>query len=221
MSKLLEYIERYKKLHDGSDPYYQYDEDKDEWYLKPPSEDRNKRHEMFSGVQFIRKFPKHFKRFIGKKGSSITLLDYGCGLGQWTWRGYGDYPRGFLGHFGESIQSIWLYDPAVKQFSKKPPTDYRFDVVSCADVMEHVPEEHVDEVIAEIAMYCKDDGCLMFAISGNIAYKQFSDGENVHCTVKPIEWWEEKIKSTGREYVIIHSDNSREVSQETVIGNVK
>lgn len=219
MSKLQEYIERYKQLHDGSAAYKQYDDRKKEWKEVPADKDRHKRIEMFSGAQFSKKFPKHLKQFVEEKGkSSFTILDYGCGLGQWTWRGFGDMPNGVLGSMGSKVQSIWLYDPAVEPFSQKPPIDYRFDVVTCADVMEHVPEEHVDEVLTEIAMYCKPEGRMIFAISGNPAYKQFEDGENVHCTVKPIEWWQQKIESYGKEYVLIHSDNKREVSPMTIRG---
>lgn len=222
MGKLQEYIQKYKRLHDGTDPYYQYDSETKEWNLKPSDSERSKRHEMFSGAQFIRKFPPHLKDYIEQKQKkSISILDYGCGLAQWTWRNYGEYSRGVLGHMGDQIQSIWLYDPAVEPFSEKPPIDYRFDVVTCADVMEHVPEEHVDEVLADMAMYCKSDGRMILAISGNEAFKKFSDGENVHCTVKPIDWWEEKIAAHNREYVIIHADNRRQPIQQIAKGNIK
>jgi SAM-dependent methyltransferase len=217
MNKLQEYIERYKGLHDGSDAYYHYDDKKKEWDLKKADPHRQERKEMFSGVHFIRKFPPHIKKYIEQKNKkSVSILDYGSGLGQWTWRNYGEYPRGLLGAMGRNIQSIWLYDPAVEGYDQKPPVDYRFDLVTCADVMEHIPEEFVEQVVNEMAMYCKEDGRLIFAISGNPAYKQFEDGENVHCTVKPIEWWEEIIRATGREYVIIHADSKRDPIAKTV-----
>jgi SAM-dependent methyltransferase len=217
MSKLEEYIERYKGLHDGSDPYYQYDDQTKEWGLKEADPERHTRQEMFSGIQFIRKFPPHIQRYIEQKNKkAVSILDYGSGLGQWTWRSYGDMPRGVLGSMGKHIQSIWFYDPAVEGYDQKPPAEYRFDLVTCADVMEHIPEEFVEQVVNEMAMYCKDDGRLIFAISGNLSYKQFDDGENVHCTVKPIEWWEEIIRATGKEYVIIHADNRRVPIAKTV-----
>ena len=196
MSRLDEYIKRYEGLHTGTDPYYQKDT------LVPAGD---KTIEMFSGVQFSAKFPKYLRDRALNQKKALTILDYGCGLGHAPWRQTKELPNGVWGALRDKIQCIYLYDPAVPHFSK-PPMGWKFDVVACADVMEHVPEEHVDEVLANIASFCKPDGVLMFSISGNKAFKSFEDGENLHCTIQDSEWWATKVKNIcNRDFVIIHN----------------
>jgi hypothetical protein len=67
----------------------------------------------------------------------------------------------------------------------------KFDWVYCCDVLEHIPTEHVDEVLDNLA-----------AMTGYGAFMQiamFHDGfgqmidDTLHLTVQPAEWWMEKI----------------------------
>jgi len=52
--------------------------------------------------------------------------------------------------------------------------------------MEHVPEEEVEEVLADIASYAPN---AVFAIALRPAAATLPNGDNAHCTVKPIQWW--------------------------------
>lgn len=211
MSRLFEYIKRYEGIHTGKDGFLLPNSDK----VLRQSDTK----ELFSGVQFLRKFPSHLKRICEEKGRAITLLDYGCGKGYMPWRPYEQYKNGIWGHLPSQIQSIYLYDPCYPPFSARPPLGWQFDVVGCADVMEHVPEEDVETVLADIASFCKEDGVIMFSISGNKAFKSFEDGENLHCTVHPIDWWKNKIEAiTKRSYVLIHSEETRVPPVNTIIG---
>ncbi len=197
MSRLDEYIKRYEGLHTGKDAYYQKDT------LVPAGD---KTIELFSGLQFSEKLVKYIRERALQKKSALTVLDYGCGKGYAPWLPTKELPKGVWGSLRDKIQCFYLYDPAVPHFSNPPPVGWKFDVVACADVMEHVPEEHVDEVLANIASYCAEDGYLLFSISGNKAFKSFEDGENLHCTVHDSEWWKTKIKNIcNRDFLISHN----------------
>lgn len=211
MSRLEEYIKRYQGLHTGTDDFRA----STTGALIKVGETK----ELFSGIQFLRKFPKHMKRIAEEKGRAVTLLDYGCGKGNMPWRPHESYKNGLWGYMPDQIQSIYLYDPCYPPFSTKPPQGWQFDVVGCADVMEHIPEEDVDTVLADLASFCKPDGVILFSISGNIAFKAFEDGENLHCTIRSLDWWKERIEAKcKRSYVLIHTDDSRDPVIDTLIG---
>ncbi len=103
------------------------------------------------------------------------ILDYGCGRGQ-------------LWHlFATPGVEIVRYDPAVPEISKKP--EGTFDLVINTDVMEHIPEKDVDEVLADIRQYSPN---VYFGINMGVA-ERFPDGTTQHCTIKPAAWWQERI----------------------------
>lgn len=211
MSRLDEYIKRYEGLHTGKDKF--------KYPATGKVVDANNGQELFSGIQFLRRFPEHIKKIAKEKGRSITLLDYGCGKGYMPWAPHKQYPNGLWGFLPDQIRCIFLYDPCYPPFSEKPPVGWKFDVIGCADVMEHVPEEDVDTVLKDIASYCAEDGTIIFSISGNKAMKAFMDGENLHCTIKDMDWWKEKIeRNCKRNYIMIHNDESRDPQINTLIG---
>ena len=159
MSRLDEYIKRYEGLHTGKDKF--------KYPATGKVVDANNGQELFSGIQFLRRFPEHIKRITKEKGRALTLLDYGCGKGHMPWVPYKQYPHGLWGFLPNEIQSIYLYDPCYPVFATPPPQGWTFDLIGCADVMEHVPEEDVDTVLKNIASFCKEDGTILFSISGN------------------------------------------------------
>lgn len=214
MSRLDEYIKRYEGLHTGTSDFTMAETG------KRVKIDGKK--ELFSGIQFLRRFPKHLKKLADQKGRALTLLDYGCGKGHMPWVPFNDYKNGLWGYMPDQIQSIYLFDPCYPPFSTKPPEGWQFDVVSCADVMEHIPEEDVDTVLKDIVSFCKPDGTLMFSISGNAAMKAFTDGENLHCTIQSMDWWKEKIETVcKRSYVLVHIQDDRDPQVDTLIGKRK
>src|SRR5690606_13000880 len=75
----------------------------------------------------------------------------------------------------------------------------------CVDVMEHIPEERVDDALACIASACRD---AYFAISCAPADMGELIGETLHVTVKPQAWWEEKLAAhfarVAAEYTASH-----------------
>lgn len=112
-----------------------------------------------------------------------TVLDYGSGKGQSWERHLG------LKKFRETLPVI-LYDPGVPELSEKPKE--KFDAVLCFDVVEHVPEDELDELIHEIFGYAERVVIATFCQRGS-RKKLPSTGEDVHITQRPRLYWEERF----------------------------
>lgn len=116
-----------------------------------------------------------------------TMLDYGCGRGNLT--------TYFEKEYGAKTAK---YDPAIPEFSQSPVG--KFDLVTNTDVLEHIPENELDDLISKIASHGPN---AFFAIHLAPAKEILSNGENAHCTLKPPEWWEDKIKKHyGKAYLV-------------------
>lgn len=100
-----------------------------------------------------------------------TVLDYGCGKAKY-------HPEGWN-----------KYDPGVKEFDVLP--DGKFDAVICTDVLEHVPEEELDETLNTI--FSKANKFVYLSISTKPARKTLPNGENAHCTIHDPTWWTKRF----------------------------
>jgi hypothetical protein len=121
-----------------------------------------------------------------------TVLDYGCGKGtQYTERKM---------HEVWNIDMPTLYDPAVPQFEKLPKQI--FDGIYSTDVMEHIPEEVIPSVFNWIFTHATK--FVFLGISTRPAIAVLPNGENAHCTVKPIEWWEDMINEYNSNHIYTH-----------------
>lgn len=135
------------------------------------------------------------------KTSGLTtqprLLDYGSG------KGYQYLSRRIHEEWGGSLP--YCYDPGVFHFSKRPKG--RFDGIICTDVMEHLEEQDVLDVLADLRAYATKPAFLYMTICCRKAWKKFDDGSNLHKTIKPPEWWEPLIKHAfkGSEVVVRRS----------------
>ena len=116
-----------------------------------------------------------------------TLLDYGSGKGQ-------QY-RVRKQHEKFAFPEPRCYDPGVPGLDEKPAGP--FDGVLCLDVMEHVPEAHVDEVLGEIFGLARK--FVYLVIFTDKARKHLPDGRNCHLTQKPAAWWDDRIARHARE----------------------
>ena len=124
---------------------------------------------------------------------SESLLDYGAGQAN-TARELGK-------RAGLDRLNVDVYDPAVVGRDKLPSGG--FDTVICTDVLEHVPEEELNQVLTDIWGYAKREA--IFVIALRLAGEILPNGENAHCTVHPKEWWYEKLRSVFTEVVDIPS----------------
>ena len=128
---------------------------------------------------------------IIKHTNISTVIDYGCGKAR-AWKEY-------------NLQRLWnlrdvqLYDPGVEQYALKPYTPR--DLVICTDVLEHVPEHLVDEVLGDISKLATK--AIFFNVSTRLASKTLVDGTNAHATVKPAAWWQKKFDAMDK-LVFVH-----------------
>ena len=121
-----------------------------------------------------------------------TVMDYGCGKAtQYTQRKL---------HERWGIGMPTLYDPAVPQFEKLP--EQVFDGIYSTDVMEHIPEEVIPEVFDWIFSHATK--FVFLGICTRLAVAILPNGENAHCTVKPIEWWADMINKHNPNNIYTH-----------------
>lgn len=103
---------------------------------------------------------------LAKHGLNVTLLDF-C------------YEAIDIKHLPIVIANLW-------ELPVWPTYDWLYSV----DVLEHIPEEKVDDVLAGFAKIMRSGGYLQIALfndSGNF-------GDKLHMTVKPLEWWIEAVR---------------------------
>lgn len=102
-----------------------------------------------------------------------TILDYGCGKAK----------------YHPSHWNATKYDPGVSEFSEKPTS--RHDLIICTDVLEHVEEEYIDEVLQEI--FQNANKFVYFCIGVHPAEEILPDGRNAHVLLKTVAWWKERL----------------------------
>jgi hypothetical protein len=112
---------------------------------------------------------------------SKTLLDFGCGKG---------YQYTKMNLHKEYFNNIMpsLYDPGTK-YSDFP--EGMFDGVICTDVLEHIEEEDLDEVLGQI--FSKANKFVYLGVCTIPALAILPDGRNAHVTIKPFQWWLDKV----------------------------
>lgn len=129
-------------------------------------------------------------RQIGAK----SVLDYGCGKQE-------------LAKAVSHLIQITGYDPAIPGLDEAVSAD----LVVCADVMEHVEPEFIDNVLSHI-----------FALSGLAAYfvistvpgaRRLPDGTLAHRSVHDGGWWESKLSAFGTVKLLgaVHHSNPEAV----------
>lgn len=130
-----------------------------------------------------------------------NLLDYGSGKGrQYSKRQQHDLWGGLL---------PTCYDVAVPKFAERPKG--KFDGIICSDMMEHIAPEDVDEVLADIFRFSARrrspaKSFVYFHISCVPSVKKvLGDGRNVHLTVEPPAFWDEKLAGFQRYGLVIEA----------------
>ena len=125
---------------------------------------------------------------IIKINNCNSLIDFGCGKG-FLYKNkikIGDIEFKDLSEFWE-VQNIYLYDPAVDEYSIYPKNKY--DGVICTDVIEHIPESDVINFIDNLFKLANK---FVFVVIATIpASKHFENGNNIHLCIKNQSVWED------------------------------
>lgn len=147
---------------------------------------RDEYRERSPGLRFL---PDALKRLKMPEGS--TVVDLGCGTGRVSAElesmGYRvtavDIAQNACTEFGGPFVEACLWDiPA-----EFPIFDFGF----CADVLEHIPTERVDDCLAEISCHVRK---VYFQIANFECHMGDHIGEHLHLTVKPLAWWRERLE---------------------------
>jgi len=120
-------------------------------------------------------FPKEFE----------SAIDIGCGLGRLigVWRSSGIDAEGV-----DLVPDVCLEDPALRPYVHQSTLwDFHpgkvYDVGICADVMEHLPEQHIHDALRAMSGYCRR---VIFKIANYPSHKL---GDELHLTQRDAVWW--------------------------------
>ena len=123
-------------------------------------------------------------------------LDYGCGAGFVVeLLGSHHFKKASVGaDVSEAMcaaANLRLGGDYVKQIEtgRAPFEDGSFDLVTCFDVLEHVDAEDVPKLRDDIFRLLRPGGVFFCNISLRLAGSVDINGDNLHRTVKPADWW--------------------------------
>jgi ubiquinone/menaquinone biosynthesis C-methylase UbiE len=120
-----------------------------------------------------------------------TLLDVGCGRGEVLAMARDEL---FMVRGCDVVPGLCQDADIdrIRGLHALPYADGEFDLVTCTDVLEHILEDDVPAGLSEIARVAR--GPVLLAIC-HIPDKPGKYGpDTLHITVKPREWWEDKIR---------------------------
>jgi len=132
-------------------------------------------------------------------GKNLPLIDLGFGKGT---------AMEFFEEKGYDVSGVEVSKYAVENQKKKKRIvfhstldglkifrDNRFKIGFCNDVIEHVPEHLIISSLKEISRICSN--YLYISICPTPAHHKSLEGEQLHLTIQPREWWEENLKQFG------------------------
>lgn len=120
----------------------------------------------------------HPVRQLCAQVGSQDVLDYGCGQ------------RMLEKSLGFPIQN---YDPCIPGLDAPPRPA---DIVVCADVLEHIEPDCLDDVLDDLQRVTRHAG--FFLIATRPAEKMLPDGRNAHLIQQPSSWWLPRLERRFR-----------------------
>lgn len=152
-----------------------------------------------------RKHKANVERLISAIGAKC-LIDYGCGKGE------------LARVLEETIHSRGLflceYDPGIEGKDSRPAGSY--DLLVCLDVMEHLEEQYLQDVMEHFKDLIGKLG--FFVISNRYAKAVLPDGRNAHLIVKGPDWWE-SVFQTYFDRVVMKQNGVRSETYILVAGD--
>ena len=124
--------------------------------------------------------------------NKISMLDFGCGTGYAVRRMRQLGLESCFGiEYSEEAFEKYLHEPYFFQGTTQQFDDRSFDLIYSTEVFEHIPEEHVDEVVGDLCRVCSS----WFFLT--ISLRPSSRNNAFHCTLRPRSWWEAVFKRHG------------------------
>ena len=121
---------------------------------------------------------KHINQWLSNN-KCHSLLDYGCGKGNVFKNIQKKFPQ----------MDCRGYDPGVPEYAVMP--ELPAELVICADVLEHIEPELIDNVLKHIESLTLKTAYLI--IDTLPAQKNLPDGRNPHLIIENQDWWTNKI----------------------------
>jgi SAM-dependent methyltransferase len=133
-------------------------------------------------------------------------LDVGTGIGQVVAHLRNEGFEAYGTDIADSAMTYWRMANIVPfctvcPANKLPYPDNHFDVVSCTEVFEHIPETSVLDSLKEICRVGRGDFIFTYALGASF-HKMPHDQSEPHVTVKSMAWWNDNIIKAG--FNIIH-----------------
>lgn len=146
-----------------------------------------------------------------------TMLDAGCGSGKTSRYVLTNAPGEFelfgfdiadncLDPFFDGIKDHYLTVGCLWR-REDFPRDY--DAVVCTDVMEHIPTDKVADVLANLRGVCRRVAFFGIALVDDL-FGPMTLGEPLHLTVKPAEWWLDRLRDAGFEPLEVSTEPARD-----------
>ena len=121
---------------------------------------------------------KHINEWLANN-KCHSVLDYGCGKGNVFKNIQKKFP----------LIDCRGYDPGVPEYAVMP--EIPAELVICADVLEHIEPELIDNVLKHIESLTLKTAYLI--IDTRPAHKNLPDGRNAHLIIEDQDWWTNKI----------------------------
>jgi SAM-dependent methyltransferase len=83
---------------------------------------------------------------------------------------------------------------------KLPFNDGFFSLATCFDVLEHLDVPDVDQLLDEMRRVLRIGGILFGSVSCRPSGYNDTQGDNLHRTVKPMEWWIDRLQPIDVSY---------------------
>jgi hypothetical protein len=178
-----------------SDVYYQSVENSRQYHLKK---------DIYSGVATLG-YHCDIKALV-EKHNARTLLDYGCGKAfhYYNKEKYKEWFNGVSFDQWLGLDSFYLFDPCVDQFSKHPEEGTKFDSIIAIQSLSGVPDADFPIVVNQL-MNMTNKFCFIGnrltkgkASKGNPALAEYYKGDRLDP-----DWWKEQFKGwQGSELVL-------------------
>jgi len=136
------------------------------------------------------------KQFLELVKPDGLILDFGCGTGRASLALYGAGHRSFLIDFADNCRDQEALNLPFLEWDLTSPLPMTAEFGFCCDVMEHLPTDQVDVVIANIMDAASTT---YFQISTLHDYFGGTVSTSLHLTVRPAGWWAATFENLGYE----------------------